>query len=481
MVFDPSNGFLYVSYGNANESGVSVINGSTNIANLTFGSGSSTNTVVPLLYDQSNHLVYAEGISGKEVAIINGSTVMGTLPTSFTLCTPYCNSNPAIFGFDSFNGLVYLIQNGGGITIINGTSEVGHLNGGCGDISDCVMAIDPSNGVAYIPNTKANTTSVINGTSLISAVQMGGSPGAALFDPANGLVYVTIENYNYGDKVAVISGSKLATTITVGTAPERLFYDPTNGYVYVSLYNPETISVIDGTTNLASVHVGFAGIAPIYDPSTGYVYYPNQMDGVTVFNGTKVIGTVHTGVAPNFALFNPSNGLVYVSNPSAVYLCNGCGSEPSDIVSLIRGTSFIENVTVGQSPWYMTFDSVRNWVDVLVANGVSEIYPSNSSTTSTTSSSSSSETSLTTSSTASTTTTTSTSLVSNTSVASSSTLSTSITSSTSTETEGGGVPEFPFQVFAVTAFVTLIVVSYLLIGRRRAGGRDCPLLPSSLG
>ncbi|GEM_PF-6669610 len=458
MAFDPDNGFLYVGYGNGSEGGVSVIDGTRNIANLTFDSGSSTNTDTPLLYDQSNHLVYAEGFSGKEVAIINGTTVMDTLPTSFTLCTPYCNSSPAIFGFDPFNGLVYLAQNGGGITIINGTSEAGHLNGGCGDISDCAMAIDPSNGVAYIPNTKANTTSVINGTTLISTVQMGGSPGAALFDPANGLVYLTIENYGYGDKVAVINGSELTTTIRVGTYPEKLFYDPINTYVYVSVYGPGTISVIEGKSNLANVSLGFPGIEPIYVPSTGFVYYPNQLDGVSVVNGTKVIGTVHTGVSPTFALFNPSNGLVYVSNSGVAYICIGCGSEPSDIVSLVTGTSFIENVTVGQSPWQMTYDSIRNWVDVLVANGVSEIYPSNSSTTSTTSSLSSSRTALTTSSTASTATTTSANLGSNTSVTS---------SSTSSATEGGGVPEFPFQFLAVTAFVALIIASYLLIRRRQ--------------
>jgi len=54
MVFDPSNGFLYVSFGNASESGVSVIDGPRNIANLTFDTGSSVETAVPLLYDQSN-------------------------------------------------------------------------------------------------------------------------------------------------------------------------------------------------------------------------------------------------------------------------------------------------------------------------------------------------------------------------------------------------------------------------------------------
>jgi len=464
MLFDPSNGYLYVSDGNVSESVVSVVDGARNIANLTFDSGSSTNTDVPLAYDQSNHLVYVEGISGKEVAIINGTTIIGTLPTSFTLCTPYCNSDPAIFGVDSFNGLVYVIQNGGGITIINGTVEVGHLDGGCGDISDCTMAIDPSNGVAYIPNTEANTTSVINGTSLVSSVQVGGSPGAALFDPANGLVYVTIQNYNYGDKVAVINGSDLVTTIKVGTAPEKLFFDPTNGYVYVSIYLQNAISVIEGTSELADIPIGLEGIEPINDPSTGFVYYPNQVDGVSVVNGTKVIGTVHTGIAPAFALYNPSNGLVYVSNPGVVNICVGCGAEPSNIVSLVRGTSFIENVTVGSSPWLMSFDSVRDWVDVLVANGVSEISPSNASTTSTAGSLSSSETSPTTTSTLSTTKITSTSPVSSTSAPSS---STSFISTTTIQTGSVGVPEFPFQLLAVTAFVTLVVASYLLMGHRR--------------
>ena len=475
MVFDPSNGFLYVSFGNASESGVSVIDGPRNIANLTFDTGSSVETAVPLLYDQSNHLVYAEGVSGKEVAIINGTAIVGTLPTSFAQCLPtpvgandYCASSPGYFGYDPYNGLVYLVQNVGGITIINGTSEAGHLMGGCGVLSDCAMDFNPSNGIAYIPNTVANTTSVINGTSLISTVQMGGSPGAASFDPANGLAYVTIQNYNYGDKVAVMNGSDLITTIKVGTAPEKLFYDPINGYVYVSIYNQDTISVIEGTSNSANIPIGLAGIEPIYDPSTGFVYYPNQVDGVSVVNGTKVIGTVNTGIAPAFALYNPSNGLVYVSNPGVVNICSGCGAEPSSIVSLIKGTSFIENVTVGSGPWLMAFDSVRNWVDVLVANGVSEIYPSNASTTSTISSLSSSETSLRTTSIPSTTTSTSTSQVSSTSATSSSTSSSSMTAGATTEIGSGGVPEFPFQIFAVTAFLALIVAAYLLIGRRRA-------------
>jgi YVTN family beta-propeller protein len=368
MAFDPNNGFLYVSYGDGTEGGVSVIDGTANIANLTLDSGPG-----PLTYNPSNHLVYAAGINGKEVAIINGTSIIATLPTSY----------PVIFAYDAFNGLVYLA--GGGITVINGTSIAGHLSGGCGGMTDCALAFNPSNGIVYVPNTRTNTTSVINATRVISTVQMDGSPVSATFNPTNGLVYVTIVNYGYGDKVAVINGTELISTIAVGVDPADLLYDPINGYIYVSNNGAEALSVIEGTSNLANVSLGFRPFGAVYDPSTGFVYYPNQGGyGVSVVNGTKVIGAVRTGPRPTYALFNPSNNLIYVSNSGFTGMCAGCPFEPSNVVSLVKGTSFVENVTVGYGPGSMIYDTSRNSVDVLVGNGVSEISPSNSSTTSTT-------------------------------------------------------------------------------------------------
>src|ERR1035438_10166795 len=72
-IYDPANGYVYVSYGDGATGGVSVVSGTISVANITLESGQR-----PLLYDPANHFVYATGVNSGAIAIINGTEIIAT-------------------------------------------------------------------------------------------------------------------------------------------------------------------------------------------------------------------------------------------------------------------------------------------------------------------------------------------------------------------------------------------------------------------
>ena len=92
-IYDPANGYVYVSYGDGASGGVSIVSGTTDLANITLDSGPG-----PLLYDPANHYVYATGVNSGAIAIINGTEIIATIPTNL----------PSSFLYDPANGFVYV-------------------------------------------------------------------------------------------------------------------------------------------------------------------------------------------------------------------------------------------------------------------------------------------------------------------------------------------------------------------------------------
>jgi YVTN family beta-propeller protein len=358
--YDPFHDYLYVSQG----SGVSVIKGTTNIANITLAGSPG-----PIFYDPSNHYVYATGVNSRYVDVINGTTIIGKLPTIL----------PTSFLYDPSNNLVYLAtQPTGGVShgppaieVINGTRVIGYVEANCA--GGCTMLYDPSNGYVYIANGGGNTTSVVDGTSVKYTLEVGPNPYAMLYNPYNKMVYVANSEGGLGDTVSVINGTDVAT-IEVGASPSSFIYNPSSGYVYVLNSLGGSLSVISGTRNIANLSIGFdpglydgTSNSSVYDPSNGYIYVPDPSGyAVAVINGTRVIANITTGPHPSSILYNPANNLVYVANfgfpvPQASYN-----------VSIIRGTALIENLKVNATgPLF--YDSGHGSVYVLGDHGVTLI------------------------------------------------------------------------------------------------------------
>lgn len=173
----------------------------------------------------------------------------------------------------------------------------------------------------------------------IATLPVGGDPIAAVYDDANGYVYIV--NHD-SDTVSALSDTALVSTIAVGSGPLSATYDSGNGLVYVTNSADNSVSIINGVTVVATVTVGFMPWSGVYDSGNGYVYITNEGSGsVSVFSGTSLIGTLGVGVQPIAVTYDIGNGWVYVANANL--------GKPST-VSIINGLSLLARVAVGAWP-----------------------------------------------------------------------------------------------------------------------------------
>ena len=382
LAYDPSNGYIYVA--NSWSNNVSVINGANNtvIANIAVGS-----YPVGLAYDPSNGYVYVANAGSNSVSVINGAT--NTVIASIAV-----RSFPEKIAYDPSNGYIYVVNSGSNnISVINGANNkiIANLSlgltwgsgGDWGSSGPLGIAYDPSNNYLYLANTIGNSLILINGTTntVVSNIKVGIFPGGVAFDPINDYLYVT--DFNYSDwpggdvntssnTVFVINGAtnKIIANISVGLDPIGVAVDTSNGYVYVTNSGSNNVSVINGATNtvIANIAVGSMPYGVAYDSSNGYVYVANLgSNSVSVINSANntVIANIAVGSHPVGVAYDPSNGYIYVANSW------------SHSVSVINtaNNNVIANIAVGSHPVGVAYDSSNGYVYVanLGSNSVSVI------------------------------------------------------------------------------------------------------------
>jgi DNA-binding beta-propeller fold protein YncE len=300
MVYDSGDGCIYALSTGAVDKVVTVLRGTTTLANLTVGPGS-----YGIAYDPMHELVYVsnyDGGSENTVSVINGTNVTATVTVG---------ADPMSLFDDPARGWVYSVGYYGTITVINGTEPFANLSIGNGAFWG---AYDPVNGYEYFTNYNTNELYVYNGTRLVSTVGAGPDPDEVGVDAANGWVYVT-DPASY--EVSVVNGTRFVTTIGLsGSTPYGLVYDARHHFMDVSVY-PESVVVLNGTKVKASVSLkGPASYVTnmVYDPGNGYMYVPYGST-VAVLDGTTEVGSI--SLSYDFSLYmapieyDPSGGLVY--------------------------------------------------------------------------------------------------------------------------------------------------------------------------
>ena len=328
-------------------------------------------------YDSGNGYVYVVDQYSNNVSVINGTALVASIPVG---------PSPSFAVYDSGNGYVYVTNTGNGssenfgtVSVISGTSVVATVTVGPTPYWE---TYDRGNGYVYVTDegcinmVEKNCTlpggtsiygagsnvSVISGTSVVATVPVGTVPQFAVYDSANGYVYVLnagcwacsgTPGYSAG-KVSIISGTSVVATATVGLDPYSGTYDSGDGYVYVTNAASGNVSVISGTSVEATVPVGYDSLFAAYDGGNGYVYVPNCISGtVSVVHETSVVATVTVGSCPTSATYDDGNGYVYVSN-------SGAGN-----VSVINDTSVVVTVKVNiGSGGYSVYDSGNGYVYV---------------------------------------------------------------------------------------------------------------------
>ena len=276
VAYDSSNQYIYVS--NSGTDYVSVISGTSVIANITVGPLQSG-----IAYDPENNYIYVTHVNNLtalhgEVSVISGTSVIATIGGF---------SAPIGIAYDSSNHYIY-VANGGStqLFVISGTSVIGSVN-----VSEPPwgVAYDPADNYIYATDYKApsGTVFVISGTSVIANVTVGSYPTFVGFDPSNNYMYVS----NYGsDYVSVISGTSVIANVTVGPGPDGVAYDPENNYMYIATSKSNSVSVVSGTSLIANVTVGPDPNGVAYDPADNYIYVANeQSNTVSYFNDPPVL------------------------------------------------------------------------------------------------------------------------------------------------------------------------------------------------
>jgi YVTN family beta-propeller protein len=151
--------------------------------------------------------------------------------------------------YDPVNGLVYVENYGyGNLTVINTTQDAvtGTVALGIG-LALSQPVIDPTTGDFYLSDNNWNGSVFVydpaNG-SVVARIPVGSYPAMPLYDPANGLVYVSNE---YSDNVSVIAtaNNTVLGTIPAGAYPATMALDPTTSDLFVANWFSNATMVVN--------------------------------------------------------------------------------------------------------------------------------------------------------------------------------------------------------------------------------------------
>jgi YVTN family beta-propeller protein len=342
----------------------------------TVGVGSAPNGLV---VDAGTHTLYTSNQNSNSVSVANTEDCNGTVTSSCgetVSSVPLgANTDPQGVALDADTDTVYVADDGGGISVINGATCNAVDASGCGaplaKIADSAgptaLAVDQLTDTVYVANFgphqigSGHTVSVINGATCNShqtggcnqtpaTTGVGPAPTGVAVDPATDTVYVSNGGLisTQGHTVSVINGATCDGThtsgcgstpqiIDVGRGPNGVALDLSNGTAYTPNQADNDVSVIDIATcnatvvsgcsqRTADIQVGGNPWALAVDPVLHTVYVANNWDetlsaiNTDTCNGTTNSGcsarppTVPVGGGPEAVAVDPSTNTVYTAN-----------------------------------------------------------------------------------------------------------------------------------------------------------------------
>jgi YVTN family beta-propeller protein len=424
-------------------------------------------------------------------SVVNTSLTVGSVPNGIA--------------FDPATGNLYVANFGPGtLSVVNGStnSVVATVNLNF-PVSPWDVGYDPDNGNIYVSDTKNGAVSVVDTESntVLSAVAVGDDmlsgdhddrPNGVVFDPFNNYMYIAMYGSGYLAEIdtsqnVLIANAPVGQNAFVNSGLWGLAFDPANCNFYASNEVDDTLTVVSGASNtlVSSIDTGRSpnGVAVDSDlgPNYGNVLVANYAaNTVSVINGSSntVIDTIRVGENPDGIAFDSASGDFYVAN-------YGDGS-----VSVINGSSYevIDTLTVGSGASGVAYDQLNGDVYVadsnigavsiistgdIVSNGTASQQYSAANCVLATTTNSTSTTSVGTSVPVSTSTITS--LSSSTSTASTNTTSPSITTSSNSSTVSQYTTaqerDVTFPATLAVGVIFAIIVSSVVVLRKRPNGR----------
>jgi hypothetical protein len=218
-----------------------------------------------------------------------------------------------------------------------------------------------------VASAGSSNVAVVSGLSVVATVPVGSSTSSALFDPAQGWVYLSETTAN---AVAILNGTTLQATVAVGTGPTALAYDARDRCVDVVNTGSASVSVLNGTVVAGTVATGAGPAAAAFDPSYGFVYVANAGAGtVSVLRGTSSIATLAVGLDPTTVTFDPATGYVVVANSNSSNL--SVLANRSVVATLPSGGGARSSVYDAENGWTYIADSGANALAIVAPSAYS--------------------------------------------------------------------------------------------------------------
>ena len=439
MAIDEATHTVYVA--NVADNTVSVINGATCNARVTWGCGQVPPTVavgvqpaVPAV-DEATDTVYVPNSNPGgpgSVSVIDGATCNASVTTGCGNTPPSvavgANTFPVAAAVDQATDTVYETVYGpstgttttlGSVDVIDGATCNASVTSGCGQTPKSVtvgsdpigVVVNPITESVFVLNEEDSTVSVIDGAICNAAhaagcsqyppdIATGFNPGYLDVDLATDTVYASNQGQN---DVSVLDGAactlthpsgcrKAAPTTTVGAGPAGIAVDAATHTVYVTSQNDDTLSVINGATCNASVRsacgrnwptmsTGTFPQAVAIDQRTHTVYVANLgANTVSVINGATCNAINHSGcsqIPATIAVGGGPWGLAVNFATDTVYVANWGGGS-GDTVSVIDGATCNATNHSGCGQTPPTVSVGGGPVEVAVDQATDTVYVANS-------------------------------------------------------------------------------------------------------
>lgn len=292
------------------------------------------------------------------------------------------DAQPIAVAVNPNNNYVYVVNIGTGtVSVINGTEllttidlkTVARPASACPDptpYGSCLNAVGVNTVTnhVYVTEWYYDVAQIISGTEVVDWVYAGNGPAGVVPHPNNDSIYA-LDKWTPG--VTVIQGDQDRVFIS-GSEPNAGAVDLRTGYVYVANSGSNSVAVIGNLTKIADVPVGSYPNAVAYNPSNGYIYVVNSGDSpatVSVISGTQTItdpipvGTSNTNLGVNgyWGIERDGSTHIIAAHPAGyVYVANWV----SNTVSILSNTQWITDVVVGINPNAVGVDPATGYVYV---------------------------------------------------------------------------------------------------------------------
>ena len=262
--------------------------------------------------------------------------------------------NPRAIAYNPATGKVYAVDTSHAAVLIYASvgGQMRRVTVGEDPVS---IAVNPTDGRAYVANGGDGTVSVLDGTfdAIVATIPVGSHPYSVAVSPSSGKVYVT---HTFGDQISVIDGLTHAVSEVKTGSSDLIAINPRKGTIYLLGYGGAVKVLEESSMKPSEIPVGRHGWGLSLNDVTGAVYVARieGADLAAINPGSPNPITIPAGAIPCAIAVNASGDRLYVAN---------YGDNTVTVIDAGAGRK-LATVPVGSHPKAIAFDSSRSLVYV---------------------------------------------------------------------------------------------------------------------